>query len=331
MFGRTLGIVSTRVYELYGKRVRSTQPLPAPVSDDALSAPDIELHWDDSKIVADHEPAAERVCAELRFHNGQGYTLTEAAGGYRLRFYGVCDFEIAEHLRVVRVRLMGAAAGRLAALLFSGSAMAWLLRLAGDCVLHASAVEVGGAALALAGGSGTGKSTLAAWLCAAGAVCITDDVLRLQPTGRGFRCFPGTAQIRLRKRAGDFAVRCRALPRSVTADGRIALTFKRPAGTPTLRAVVIPRPSRHCDKVRLEPRPCATALRDLMAHAGTHGRQDPDYLSRQFRAFAGIVERVPVFLAEIPWWSSLSTESIAALLQACRLNPTGAGAVLPQA
>lgn len=61
-------------------------------------------------------------------------------------------------------------------------------------VLHASAVGVGGRAVAFTAASGTGKSSLAAHLIAAGATFLTDDVLAIEVGGGGVLAHPGPAR-----------------------------------------------------------------------------------------------------------------------------------------
>jgi len=77
-------------------------------------------------------------------------------------------------------------------------------------MLHASAVGIGGQAVAFTAASGTGKSSLAAHLIATGATFLTDDVLALEHAQLGVLAHPGPA------RAG---VSSREL-RSMTPAGR---------------------------------------------------------------------------------------------------------------
>lgn len=58
-------------------------------------------------------------------------------------------------------------------------------------VLHASAVIVGGEAVALSGHSGSGKTSLALELCRRGADFLTDDVLALERVGEELVGHPG--------------------------------------------------------------------------------------------------------------------------------------------
>lgn len=58
-------------------------------------------------------------------------------------------------------------------------------------VLHASAIAVGGKAVALAGPSGSGKTSLALELCRRGAELLTDDVIALERVCEALIVHPG--------------------------------------------------------------------------------------------------------------------------------------------
>ncbi len=67
----------------------------------------------------------------------------------------------------------------------------------GQEVLHGGAVSIGDRAVAILGGCGAGKSTLAAALLSTGGRCITDDLLVL-PDHDGRHCvLPGPARLKL--------------------------------------------------------------------------------------------------------------------------------------
>jgi hypothetical protein len=59
-------------------------------------------------------------------------------------------------------------------------------------LMHASAVVLDGAAIALLGASGAGKTTLALALCELGAGFLADDVLALEPVGETLLAHPGS-------------------------------------------------------------------------------------------------------------------------------------------
>ena len=84
--------------------------------------------------------------------------------------------------------------------LIESSALSRVLGLRGIPTLHASAVEADGRGWVILGGSGNGKSTLAAWLCLDGAAAlITDDALRVDLQGTQAHCHSGTTTVRLRQ------------------------------------------------------------------------------------------------------------------------------------
>jgi hypothetical protein len=84
--------------------------------------------------------------------------------------------------------------------LFLGPVCALVQELRGVPCLHASAVQIGPAAVAFLGHTGTGKSSLAAALVHHGYALVSDDVLPL--VGHGGRCLvvPGYPQMKLHPR-----------------------------------------------------------------------------------------------------------------------------------
>ena len=174
---------------------------------------------------------------------------------------------------------------------------------AGDCVLHASAVEVDGAAVAFLGPSGMGKSTLVTLCCAAGAPLVTDDVLRLDTSGPAIECVGGSAQIRLRPHAAwaldHFST---PPPTIVSADGRTLVT---PAVTSASRlplaTIVLLRPSPAARTVTVRTLGGTDAFVRVMAELRVGGWEDESVGRRLFDTVARVVDRVPVLEADIPW------------------------------
>lgn len=289
-----------RVYHLYGLRVYSEIALPAPIAQNDLSPYDIEVHWGAGKAISDCVPAGQ-ILARMFLGDGRGYTLTDTGTCYALYFHQTCEFWIDHDLRSVRVHLFADVHPDMAGLFFVGNVIACLLTLAGECVLHASAVEIGNSALAFAGGSGMGKSTLAALFCAGGARFVTDDLLRLQPHGKDFRCFPGTGQIRLRKDAAACAENFSATAHRTHPDGRIAVKMDDNRSMVTLGAIVIPYPSRSCKVLNLQRLPRSMSLFHLMAFPRVQGLQQAKHLQRRLDSFGRIAASIPIFKAEIPW------------------------------
>jgi hypothetical protein len=86
-----------------------------------------------------------------------------------------------------------------------GRVLASLLHQRGLLVLHASAVEVNGGAIAFLGGKGWGKSTLAATMHRHGHPVVTDDVVALNVSDVGVPVvYPGFPQVKLWPEAAAF-------------------------------------------------------------------------------------------------------------------------------
>lgn len=84
-----------------------------------------------------------------------------------------------------------------------GSAMGLLLHQRGMFPLHANGVAVNGRAIAVAGATGAGKSTLAAWFLRQGIDLVGDDVVALKPQAGGMLALPGPPRVRLWREALD--------------------------------------------------------------------------------------------------------------------------------
>ena len=296
----TAAVTRGWVHAAHGLRVRSEvrlAGLPEATAGDA----DVDVRWERPGPVASVPPPGTLL---LRFEL-RGRLLYAAAVDddvYRLRFAGCCEFAIARDLRTVRCRPDPAVDPGLSHVLAEGALMAFLLALRRRYVLHASAVEAGGGAVAVVGGSRFGKSTVAALLCASGCPLVTDDVLRIDLSD-GVEVFAGARELRLRPAARAIADQFSG-PVGIrdTADGRMAL---RPAMTQharlPLRAVVIPRPRRGCDHLRAGRLPPLQAMSQLLAVPRLLGWLSAPELRHQFGMLAHMVRRVPVYEAQVPW------------------------------
>lgn len=293
----------TGTVALYGLAVASELPLhqDRPALDPAAPLFEIRLG---APAPATTEPPEGRVLLNL-VGNRQYYTGTATTDGYRLRFYGTCDVCIDPSLTGATVHPVEGADPAVLSVLVSGTLLAFVLGLRGAPVLHASAVQLASGALAVAGASGMGKSTLAALLCAGGGRLITDDLLRLDLSTRPPTCALGSTELRLRKSAAELAALFDVPPASrLTGDARDALAI-RPAtreGVP-LRAIVVPLPDRsgeraHPSVQRLDAK---SALLLMMRFPRLLGWSDPQVIDRQFQQLADLVASVPVHVAQLPW------------------------------
>jgi hypothetical protein len=288
-------------YRLHGLCLRSEVELPAALDD--CSCPDFTVKWGDHANVADELPDGF-VLARMSFAGGRGFVHARTRIGYTLRFPAICEFQVDCVRQSMTVHVVPGANPDNVPLLLVGNVMGFFLSMAGECLLHASAVEIDGVALAFVGQSGSGKSTLASLFCAGGARLVSDDVLRLKFGRRTCRCFPGTLELRLRSGAEQVA---RYFPRArqrPTVDERIAI---RPNDSDDLaehlplRAIVIPRVTRGSDTPHVRRLWRAEALFGLTRCPGMIGWQVDEPIRQQFQALGHTVRTVPVYEATIPW------------------------------
>jgi hypothetical protein len=297
-------VTSRATYQLCGLRVASELPLYQDRILEGGGPPDVVLTVGERRPVPAAEPAGVRL-AEVVDEAGTRYFsfARHADGSYVLRSYRIGDFEVSADLSKVVMHLDPSADPGFASVLATGSLLAFLIIMRGAPLLHASAVEIEGRALAFAGFSGMGKSTMATIMCAAGATLITDDTLRLDLEGGEVRCLLGATETRLRPSSGELttAVATGAGHRR-TSDNRDAL---RVAAAQTerlpLAAIVIPQPVKHTDEVVVERLRGVDALLMLSRFPRIVGWEEPTLLQRQFEFVADIVERVPVYVGYLPW------------------------------
>jgi len=307
-------VAESTTYELHGLRVRSEIPLGGSVRPEGT--PDLDVRWGSEPMPPAAEPDG-RVLARVAGDDGRGYTHTQAGAGYLLRFHGLCEVRIDGARRAMDVRVSVGGDRAMVPLLVAGNSLAFVLTLAGERVLHASAVQANGSALAFVGAPGMGKSTLAALLCASGATLITDDLLRLAPDGAEFRCCFGPAEIRLRANAAELARSFPGVAAAPTPDGRVAIRLGH-AGRPMPRlgTVVIPRPMRTRTTLAVRQLAPAAALFALSRYPRVAGLCAPELLASQFRAFAQVASSVPVYEAEVPWGPPFAPGLADALVEA---------------
>ncbi|HET8643286.1 MAG TPA: hypothetical protein VFM37_15215 [Pseudonocardiaceae bacterium] len=316
-------------YRAHGLAIRSAVELPLPPAPPAAGPPDLVLRRGADRPVPSRRPDGERL-AELAGPGGRlFYSLGRDLEGATLRYPGLCDFTGDRGLAAVTCHLHPGTDPGLLAVLAAGTLLAVHLTLRRELVLHASAVQVDGHALAFVGGSGMGKSTLAAALCAtvAGTGCglVADDVLRVERTKAGaMLVHPGSTESRLRPSAGDLAAAAAPGAARPTADGRLALRPPLRAEAPLpLVACVLPRPSRDASEVSVRRMSPARALLRIAQFPRVAGWRERESADRAFQRLADLVELVPVFEATVPWGPPFRPRVLAELLAAVDAAPAG--------
>lgn len=298
-------------YYLHGLGLHSDIQLDEPTAPD--QTPDLSARLGPDREVPSQNPAGELV-AELVFRGKRWYTVTETRDALLVRFPGLADFVLANDFSTIDCHPDPDTDPRALSVLLTGTVISVYLGLRGSCVLHASAVELGGRAVVFTGLSNMGKSTCAALACATGALLVTDDVLVADPTGQP-HCLRGASHLRVRQQASSIVEAFEVSPKTwETVDGRLAIAPPRSRDQLPIAAIVIPRPSRESTRLVLERRRSSLAVRDLLSFLRIPGWKRHDIVSRQFRQVATLADRVPVYEALIPWGPPFSVEPIRELL-----------------
>ena len=269
---------------------------------------------------ADSDPPGEIVAA--REWPAGGYAASLHGDSLTIRYFDSAQFEVdlARGDIVARPEPQREA---MVPVFLVGNVLATVLGLRGAAVLHASTVELEGVAVAFAGGSGAGKSTAAALLCAAGGALVGDDTARIEERGGALLIHHGPSELRLRRHAAGLADSMGAATRTTT-DGRIAVAVRPAAGVTTpLGAVAFPRWSDDAAGpavIRLRPR---DAVEALLRCARVAGWRTKDPVRTHLRACARIASSVPAFEVGLSKASLLDDDMPAALREAL----TSAGAL----
>jgi hypothetical protein len=291
--------MTPRTYAQCGLRIRSELELELPVVADDVY--DIEIVRGEDLDGSDDGPPLGDEIASLGNETSWWYRATRVTDGYVIRFRRTGDFALDAALSQVEVRAHPAGDVALLPVLASATMSALLLSLRGATTWHASAVGVDGRALVFVGGSGQGKSTLAALMCAAGANLVTDDLLVVSG-GAVPTCIGSARELRLRQRAVELADGRPEEDKRETVDGRLALSFQRAGEHPhPIGAVVVPCPDRQATTVDALRLPAAEALFAALAFPRIHGWRVNEVLARDFAVASDLATHVPVYRVTIPW------------------------------
>jgi hypothetical protein len=234
-----------------------------------------------------------------------GYWVTadeDDPGRWTIRYAGIVQAELDRAERTLTVHPAIGGDPGMVPVFVEGSLLAHVLAAEGLLAIHASAVEWGGAALALVGPSGMGKSTLAALLCSAGARLLADDALRVDVSGGIATCYPGSRRLRLRASAAPLAHAMDGAALTETADGRTAVSPAALADRPLpLRALVLPEPSRETQRLDVRRLGPVEAVQELLSYPRLTRWEDSEQIGTLFRLTADVAAAVPVYRATIPW------------------------------
>jgi hypothetical protein len=189
-----------------------------------------------------------------------------------------------------------------------GRILPWAAVLRGHEAFHASAVDFGGSAVAFAGATGSGKTSLAVQLVARGAGFVTDDVLAISREDDEIWAHPGAAiaSVRPAERALIAPERWDTLGAVLGESGKTYVALRRADEPLPLAALYF---LKRRQGTRPEPLP-ALDPRLLLGSTFVLGVQTPERLRNQLDVCAAIAARVPGF--ELPVADGVSAEQLAA-------------------
>jgi hypothetical protein len=180
---------------------------------------------------------------------------------------------------------------RLLRLFVLGPALAAILRQRGRLVLHASGVAIDGGAVAFLGGSGWGKSTVAAAFHVAGRALVDDDVLGIATDGPVPVTIPGVPRVKLYP---DVATHLgmAALPVVQPRVGKLGLAVAERfvTGPLPLRAIYV---LEDAEAVALVPLAPPAAVIEMLRHSYGARTFQSTGAPEHFRQCATVATRVP--------------------------------------
>jgi excisionase family DNA binding protein len=215
-------------------------------------------------------------------------------GGFLARWHGQLDVIVPDDGRRMLVAQRGEVPDSIPRLLLC-HAMSFVLPAFGREGLHASAVEIGGRAIAIAGQSGRGKSTLATTLCMQGARLLADDLVSLRRDGDVLYVEPTTNRTWLADELatqiageGSRGVSHRLGKVSVGGD-----SLELSGGAVPLAAVYV-LGYRMGEAEMSEPLPRAQAMTETLGALFNFAVRSPQRLAAQFDVVTHVAATIPV-------------------------------------
>ncbi len=184
-------------YTLYGLVVRSDQPLAGLDAAPRGAAVDVDV------VLGEGAPADASRDHLTPYHEGGATAASEAdvrrdgAGNFWFRYPDGTGFVLDHAGTSIRGWWAESSSLEDTTTYLLGPLLGFALRLRGVLALHASAVLIGGRAVALLGPGGAGKSTTAAAFAAAGVPVLADDIVAVRVIGGVATAFPSYRLLRL--------------------------------------------------------------------------------------------------------------------------------------
>lgn len=301
-------------YQLCELAIESEIPLADLASDETTGGADISLSYGHPVVQAtDDHPWFH----EWRYPDGELWnSFARVDSGYLCRFAGIADFHLIEGgERIVCSPVAGVPESTLGHIFLNQVVPIALSARGGRLVLHASAVAIDGGAVAFAGETGQGKSTLAGSFCRAGAPLVTDDFLVVEETPSELSVIPTYGGLRLWDDAASaVAVASAELPNVAhfSDKKRISLAEHQlpfcSGPVPLERIYLLGDDVPEVSMIGIEPIPARAAMMELTRYAFHLDLSVSAVREAEFSRLGKLAAAVPVYRLSYPRrWDELPT------------------------
>lgn len=279
-------------YYVFGLKILSELPLPAPmISDPAEAAnPDIVIAYGPTPEKLDHPQTT-------------GVRYQASPDELLLCVDGVARYWIRQGRRILVTAHPQSCLERILIFLM-GSAMGALLHQRGILVLHAGAVSADKGAIALAGPSGIGKSTLSAALHDRGYPFVADDVCAIDPAGKIPSLIPGFSRLKLWADSLDKLGKSKNDLQSVRWIKNLEKYFipmQENAASPVALLALFVLDAANTDRIEMNELTGADKINQLISNTYRMGFiKGLGKIEIHFRQCAALAEKIPVFRVTRP-------------------------------
>lgn len=173
-------------YLIYGLRFTSDRPIPGliPIESRNAVSPDLSVRFDSGEAYRAEDPTEETLWYTSDIPDANGNPALKIwkekkGGDYSIRYSHGLTFHLSASLTNLSIHHDEPMSAEDVADFLLGPVLGIVLRLRGVTCLHASAVSVGGKAIAFVGVEGAGKSTTAALFAQKGHAVLSDDIVAL--------------------------------------------------------------------------------------------------------------------------------------------------------
>jgi hypothetical protein len=293
-------------YKVSGVTVQSNIPLPElPYADDREGVCAFQL-----LPVQSPQPAALQWFHRWVLADGTVWlTLAKDRSGYLLRFPDLADFLVSVDGKQVRCYAQPDTPLETIRHLFLDQVIPLLLSQRGKLVLHASAVATPEGAIAFAGMTGMGKSTLTASFAEQGFALLTDDCLLLEervgelfaiPSYPGLRLWGDVASVLFAHEPSASQVAHYTDKRRLGVNNGSLRFCPDAVALPRIYILTPPEEVSHAHAIQLSPLPPREAFGELIRYAFRLDITDRERLREQFESLSRVVALPLVYRLAFP-------------------------------